>query len=203
MNHGVPAVRRRRAAARGRKIPSGARRYVTERIVCRREQDRGGPAGHSRVEEVTLTRSGLTGEHEARVGLFDNPRRDRDHRIVETERRLRDRPGGTNALYRVVEVAPWHPAQEMRALQLPVDPSARNTRRTTPPAGPGGDQRGRGARAGLRASQGVPAARGADRRPAGRSWVGALFFSAVLRMSAGRLGFSKPSVGSMVGVFRH
>ena len=44
---------------------------------------------------------------------------------METERRLQDRLGGVNALYRVEEVAPWHPAPEMRALQVPVDPSAR------------------------------------------------------------------------------
>ncbi len=77
------------------------------------------------VEEVTLTLSGLTGEHGTQMGLFDGPRRDRERRIAETERRLRDRLGGVHALYRVEEVAPWHPAPEMRALQVPVDPSAR------------------------------------------------------------------------------
>ena len=30
---------------------------------------------------------------------------------------------GNHALYRVVEVAPWHPAPEMRAFQVPIDPS--------------------------------------------------------------------------------
>ena len=77
------------------------------------------------VEEVTLTLSSLTGEHGTQMGLFDGPRRDLERRIAETERRLRDRLGGVNALYRVEEVAPWHPAPEMRALQVPVDPSAR------------------------------------------------------------------------------
>ena len=78
------------------------------------------------VEEVAVTLSSLTGEHGTQMGIFDGPRRDRERRIAETERRLRDRLGGVHALYRVEEVAPWHPAPEMRALQgVPVDPSAR------------------------------------------------------------------------------
>ena len=77
------------------------------------------------VEEVTLTLSSLTGEHGTQMGLFDGPRRDRERRIAETERRRRDRLGGVHALYRVEEVAPWHPAPEMWALQVSVDPSAR------------------------------------------------------------------------------
>ena len=31
--------------------------------------------------------------------------------------------GGGHALYRVVRVAPWHPAPEMRAFLAPIDPS--------------------------------------------------------------------------------
>ena len=77
------------------------------------------------VEEVTLILSSLTGEHGTQMGLFGGPRRDRERRMAETERRLRDRLGGVHALYRVEEVAPWHPAPEMRALQVSVDPSAR------------------------------------------------------------------------------
>ena len=61
------------------------------------------------VEEVTLTLSSLTGEHGTQMGLFDGPRRDRERRIAETERRLRDRLGGVHALYRVEEVAPLAP----------------------------------------------------------------------------------------------
>ena len=78
------------------------------------------------VEEVTLTLSSVAGEYGTQMGLFDAARRDRDHRIIETERRLRDRLDGAHALYRIEEVAPWHPAPEMRALQVPVDPSARD-----------------------------------------------------------------------------
>ena len=46
------------------------------------------------VEEVTLTLSSVAGEYGTQMGLFDAARRDRDHRIAETERRLRDRLGG-------------------------------------------------------------------------------------------------------------
>ena len=77
------------------------------------------------VEEVTLTLSSLTWDHGTQTGLFDGPRRDRERRIAETERRLRNRLGRVHALYRVEEVVPWHPAPEMRALQVSVDPSAR------------------------------------------------------------------------------
>ena len=43
----------------------------------------------------------------------------------DVDRRLQARMGG-HALYRIVEVAPWHPAPEMRALQVPIDPSGRD-----------------------------------------------------------------------------
>ena len=88
------------------------------------------------VEEVTLTLSGLTGEHGTQMGLFDGPRRDRERRIAKMGRRLRDRLGGVHALYRVEEVAPWHPAPEMRAMQVPVDPSAREAVRPLHPPEP-------------------------------------------------------------------
>ena len=77
------------------------------------------------MEEVTLTLSSLTWDHGTQMGLFDGPRRDRERRIAETERRRRDRLGGVHVLYRVEEVAPWHPAPEMWALQVSVDSSAR------------------------------------------------------------------------------
>ena len=38
-------------------------------------------------------------------------------------RQLQARTNGRPALYRVVEVAPWHPAPEMRAMQVPFDAS--------------------------------------------------------------------------------
>ena len=82
-------------------------------------------ADHPRapVEEVTLALSDLTGESGVQTGLFHELREDRRARLLETERRLVPRMDGKHALYRVVEVAPWHPAPEMRAFQVPLDPS--------------------------------------------------------------------------------
>ena len=41
---------------------------------------------------------------------------------MEAERRLRAKKANSSALYRVVPVAPWHPAPRMRAVQTPLDP---------------------------------------------------------------------------------
>ena len=75
------------------------------------------------VEEASLTLAGLTGESGAQMGLFPDLRKDRERRLVETERQLQARAGGGHVLHRVASVAPWHPAPEMRALQMPIDPA--------------------------------------------------------------------------------
>ena len=77
------------------------------------------------VEDVALTLSGLAGEPGMQPGLIEDVRDSRDRRLVEVDRRLRGRAGGGHSLYRVVEVAPWHPAPEMRALRIPIDPAER------------------------------------------------------------------------------
>ncbi len=77
------------------------------------------------VEDVALTLSGLAGESGMQLGLIEEARDRRERHLVEVDRRLRDRAGGGHSLYRVVEVAPWHPAPEMRALRVPVDPAER------------------------------------------------------------------------------
>ena len=97
------------------------------------------------VDGLSLTLSGFTGESGSQIGLLPDVREDRRGRLMEAERRLQTRQatagsggkrrsldssdgdagGGTlkrPALYRVVEVAPWHPAPEMRAVQTPLDP---------------------------------------------------------------------------------
>ena len=102
------------------------------------------------VDGMSLTLSGFTGESGSQLGLLPDVREDRRSRLMEAERRLqtrsaaigspglkkaakrgernlreRDDDGATlkrPALYRVVEVAPWHPAPEMRAVQTPLDP---------------------------------------------------------------------------------
>ena len=78
------------------------------------------------VEDVTLTLDDLTGESGTQLGLLPEARESNKRRLVEVDRELRARTGGSPALYRVVGVAPWHPAPEMRALRVPVDSSARD-----------------------------------------------------------------------------
>ena len=78
------------------------------------------------VDDVTLTLSGFTGEAGTQESLLRDIKDDRHRRLVEVERRLRERMNGNHALHRVVEIAPWHPAPEMRAVQVPIDSSGRD-----------------------------------------------------------------------------
>ena len=77
----------------------------------------------SPVEEVTLSLSGITGESGMQLSLLTDLRGDRERRLAEADRQLQARMGGKPALYRVVPVAPWHPAPELRAMQVPLDAS--------------------------------------------------------------------------------
>ena len=78
------------------------------------------------VEEVALTLSDFTGVSGAQLGLLRDAREDSRRRLVEVDRKLRPLMGGRHALHTIAQVAPWHPAPEMRALQVPVDPSGRD-----------------------------------------------------------------------------
>ena len=82
------------------------------------------------VEDVTLTLSGFTGESGTQMGLLRDVHDDRHRQLVEADWRLQGLMGGAHALYRVADVAPWHPAPEMRALQVPIDPSGKDSIRT-------------------------------------------------------------------------
>ena len=75
------------------------------------------------VEEVSLELSNITGESGMQLSLLPEVRHDRERRLAEAERQLQARTGGRPALYRVVQIAPWHPAPEMRAMQVPFDAS--------------------------------------------------------------------------------
>ena len=75
------------------------------------------------VEEVVLALSNLTGDSGMQLSLLSDLRGDRERRLAEAERQLQARTGGRPALYRVVPVAPWHPAPELRAVRVPFDPS--------------------------------------------------------------------------------
>ena len=82
------------------------------------------------VDGLCLTLSRFTGESGSQLGMLPDVREDRRGQLMEAERRLQARSSkfnkqgspGSPALYRVVEVAPWHPAPEMRAVQTPLDP---------------------------------------------------------------------------------
>ena len=73
------------------------------------------------IDDLTLTLAEFTGESGAQLGLLPEARETRQQQLVEMERRLQVRSSGSSTLYRVVNVAPWHPAPEMRAVQAPLD----------------------------------------------------------------------------------
>ncbi len=76
------------------------------------------------VEAMTVTLANLSGASGVQLSLFPDLRADRERRLLETERRLQARLRGAHALHRMVEVAPWHPAPEMRTVQISIDPAA-------------------------------------------------------------------------------
>ena len=104
------------------KQPVGAWERASFAVRSRLEAD----PPRSPVEDVTLTLSGLTRESGTQLGLLRDAQDDRRRRLVEVDRRLRGLMGGGHALHRIAEVAPWHPAPEMRALQVPIDSSGRD-----------------------------------------------------------------------------
>ena len=101
---------------------AGSRSRALSIVKARLEEEH--PSGP--VEDMTLTLDDLTGESGTQLGLLPEARESDRRRLVEVDRELRARTGGSPALYRVVGVAPWHPAPEMRALRVPVDSSARD-----------------------------------------------------------------------------
>lgn len=75
------------------------------------------------IEDASLTLSDFTNEIGSQIALLENARDDKKRELVEVNQRLRAKMNGSHALYKVAEVAPWHPVPEMRALQVPIDPS--------------------------------------------------------------------------------
>ena len=75
------------------------------------------------VEELTLTVGDIRAESGRQLGLLEDARDRRHERITDIDRKLRSRMQNVPALHRIVDVAPWHPVPEMRALKVPVDPS--------------------------------------------------------------------------------
>jgi len=81
------------------------------------------------VEELLLELGGLGEGAGEQAGLFPDVREGRERRLAEVERQLQARLEGGPALYRMAPIAPWHPAPEMRVLQVPIDPSGRDAMR--------------------------------------------------------------------------
>ena len=75
------------------------------------------------VEDLTLTVEDIRAESGRQLGLLENARDRRLERIIDIDRKLRAKMRNVPALHRIVDVAPWHPVPELRALKVPVDPS--------------------------------------------------------------------------------
>ncbi|MCE2527412.1 MAG: hypothetical protein J4G00_07760 [Actinomycetia bacterium] len=75
------------------------------------------------IEEIRLSLTDLSGASGVQLGLWADPKKVKWRRIREVEKKLRSKMPANHILHRVVEVAPWHPAPEMRAVQVPVDRS--------------------------------------------------------------------------------
>ena len=75
------------------------------------------------VEDLTLTVGDIRAESGRQLGLLEDARDRRHERITDIDRKLRAKMQNVPALHRIVDVAPWHPVPEMRALKVPVDPS--------------------------------------------------------------------------------
>lgn len=99
---------------------AGDWRQAAESIKARLETE------HPRapVEAMTVTLTDLSGATGVQSSLFPDLRHDRERRLLETERQLQARLKGKRSLHRLVEVAPWHPAPELRSLQVSIDPAA-------------------------------------------------------------------------------
>ena len=101
------------------KQPAGSWERASELITPQMEQDH--PLAP--VEEISVTLSDLSGDAGMQMGLLRDHRRDRHERLLEIGRGLPDHLKGGSGLYQVLDVAPWHPAPEMRALRVPMDSS--------------------------------------------------------------------------------
>ena len=110
------------AAPWGKAVPfkGGASGWERASFIIRNQLEADPP--QAPLEDVTLTLSHFAGESSSQLGLMPDAREGRQRQLVEADRQLQARMQGRHALYKVVPVAPWHPAPEMRALQVPLDP---------------------------------------------------------------------------------
>ena len=108
-------------------VRQGVGRWEEASRVLRRQMEDDHP--EAPVEELVLELGGLGEGVGEQIGLFPDIREGRERRLVEVERQLQSRLDGGPALYRMASIAPWHPAPEMRVLQVPLDPSGRDAMR--------------------------------------------------------------------------
>ena len=113
-----------------------------------RERLEAGPPAYP-INDLSLTLSDMGGESGVQPGLIRDARESGREALIGVDRRLSSRFGGARALHRAVEVAPWHPAPEMRSLLVPIDPLASDAIRSLHIPTPtevseaaGGDERG-------------------------------------------------------------
>ena len=79
------------------------------------------------LEDLTLTVEDIRAESGRQLGLLEDARDRRRDRIADIDRKLRARMQNVPALHKVVEVSPWHPVPEMRALKIPLDSACNDT----------------------------------------------------------------------------
>lgn len=99
----------------------GLHRWEQASSVIRRQLATDSP--RTSIEEIRLTLTDLSGTSGVQPGLWADPKKVKWRRIQDVEKMLRSRMPAGHILHRVVEVAPRHPAPEMRAVQVPVDRS--------------------------------------------------------------------------------
>ncbi len=75
------------------------------------------------IEEIRLALVDLSGASGVQLGLWADPKKIKWRRLQQVEERLRSKLAADHILHRVVEVAPWHPAPEMRSVQIPINRS--------------------------------------------------------------------------------
>ncbi len=99
----------------------GVHRWEHASSIIRRQLEMDPP--RMAIEEIRLTLTNLGGASGVQLGLWADPKKIKWRRIQDVEKKLRSKMPTDHILHRVVEVAPWHPAPEMRWVQVPVDRS--------------------------------------------------------------------------------
>ena len=99
----------------------GLHRWEHASSIIRRQLEMDPP--RIAIEEIRLTLTNLSGASGVQLGLWQDPKKIKWRRIQDVEKKLRSKMPAGHILHRVVEVAPWHPAPEMRSFQVPLDRS--------------------------------------------------------------------------------